>query len=125
MDSVSVFIRTIIIISFVWCIAETILPDNSMQKHLSFIYGLVVISLTVSVFGKISFNDFFVSSDVEVSAYNKDYIRELYEENLEKILMEKFKSSSVDVELNDEYKIKDIKCDDKKTYDDIMRYLNE
>ena len=126
MDSVSLFVKTIIAITFMWCIAECVLPDNSMQKYLSFIYGLVIISLTVSVFSKINFNDFFVSVNTEnIAEYNSGYLKDLYEDRLENILKDKFSNNSIEVELTEEYKIKSIHCDDQKTYDDIMRYLNE
>lgn len=126
MDSVSLFVKTIIAITFMWCIAETILPDNAMQKYSSFIYGLVIISLTVSVFTKIDFNDFFTqTATVNLSEYNSSYLKGLYEDRLELTLKEKFGDESIKVELTDEYKIKNIYCDNQKTHDDIMRYLNE
>ncbi len=126
MDSVSLFVKTIIAITFMWSIAECVLPGNSMHKYSSFIYGLIIISLTVSVFVKIDFDDVFVSvQSNSITEYNSSYLKNLYEERLENILSQKFGKSVVDVELTEDYKIKKISCDNKKTYDDIMRYLNE
>ena len=56
---------------------------------------------------------------------NNNYLKTIYEEKLESAFSEKFNDTSVRVELTDEYKIKNVYCDDKKTYDAIMRYLNE
>ena len=126
MDSVSVFVKTIIVISFMWCVAEMIMPNDSIRKYSSFIYGLIIISLTVSAFSKVKFDDFFVAFNTDSSTqYNASYIREVYEKKLEDILCEKFDNKSIEVELTDEYKVKRIICDDQKTYDDVMRYLNE
>ncbi|MEE1043404.1 MAG: stage III sporulation protein AF [Clostridia bacterium] len=126
MDNISVFVKTIIVISFMWCIAEMIMPDNSTQKYSSFIYGLIVISLTVSAFTKLNFNDFYTQINVDKNTeYNTAYIKTVYKNKLEDILSEKFDDHSISVELDDEYKIKSIDCDNQKTYDDIMRYLNE
>lgn len=126
MDSVSLFAKTIIVITFMWCVAECVMPDNSMQKYSSFLYGLIIISLTVSVFSKIRFDDFFVFYNTQnISEYNSSYIKNLYEDRLEAILKDKFGNNSIKVELTEEYKINSIHCDNQKTYDDIMRYINE
>lgn len=126
MDNVSLFVKTIIAITFMWSVAEVALPDNSMQKYSSLIYGLVIISLTVSLFTKIEFEDFFKQADIEdVSQYNNEYLKNLYEDKLEDTLRDKFGDSSLEAELTDDYKIKNIKCKKQQTYDDIMRYLNE
>ncbi len=126
MDNVSVFVKTIISITFMWCIAESVIPDNSMQKYSSFIYGLVIISLTVSVFAKLDYNSFFIhSNNVETAQYADDYLKTIYEDKINNALSEKFGDNSIRVELTDEYKIKNIHCKNKKTYDDVMRYLNE
>lgn len=126
MDSVSLFVKTIVVITFMWCIAEAVLPENSMRKYSSFIYGLVIISMAVSVFTKIDFNDFTAYDNTEkLSEYNSSYLKNLYEERISNALTEKFGDNSIRVELTDDYKINNIYCDDQKTYDDIMRYLNE
>lgn len=126
MDSVSLFVKTIVTVTFMWCMAEAVLPENSMQKYSSFVYGLVIISLAISVFTNLKYEKIFVPDNTaNISEYNSDYIKKLYEKNLEKILTEKFGDNSLKVELTDDYKIKKISCDSKKTYDDVMRYLNE
>lgn len=126
MDSVSLFVKSVITITFLWCIAEVILPESKMQKYSSFIYGLIVISLTTSVFVNFDFENLLDNTtSIDTGTYNNQYLKTLYEERLENILIEKFGDDSIDVELTDEYMISNIYCDDKKTYDDIMRYINE
>lgn len=126
MGSVSLFVKTVVALTFIWCIAEAVLPENSMQKYSSFIYGLVVISLAVSVFTTMDYDNMFVYGDSKnISEYNSNYLKDLYEDKLESVLTEKFGDDSVRVELTDEYKIEKIYCENQKTYDDIMRYLNE
>lgn len=126
MGSVSLFVKTVVALTFIWCIAEAVLPENSMQKYSSFIYGLVVISLAVSVFTTMDYDNMFVyGGSTNISEYNSNYLKDLYEDKLESVLTEKFGDDSVRVELTDEYKIEKIYCENQKTYDDIMRYLNE
>lgn len=126
MDNVSLFVKTIIAITFMWSVAEVVLPDNSMQKYSSFIYGLVIISLTISIFTQMEFDDLFNQSNIsDVGQYNNEYLKKLYEDKLEDALVDKFGDSSLDVELTDEFKIKNVKCKKQQTYDDIMRYINE
>lgn len=126
MDNVSLFVKTIIAITFLWSIAECVLLDNFMQKYSSFMYGIVIVSLTVSLFTRIHFNDFFIASkDINSTEFDNNYIDELYERKLEEILTEKFGDETIDVELTDDYKIEHISCENKKTYDDIMRYMYE
>jgi len=126
MDNVSLFVKSIIAITFLWSIAECVLLDNFMQKYSSFMYGIIVVSLTVALFSKMHFNDFFIAcKNTNSTEFDSDYINELYEKRLEDILTDKFGDETIDVELTDDYKIKDISCENKKTYDDIMRYLYE
>ena len=125
MNSVSMFVKTLVALTFVWCIAESILPEKSIKKYSSYIYGLVIISMALSVFTSVDYDDFKIVDYSVESEKTNDYLKTMYEENLENALSEKFDDTSVRVELTDEYKIKNIYCDNKETYDAIMRYLNE
>ena len=125
MNSVSVFVKTLVALTFVWCIAESILPDKSIKKFSSYIYGLVVISMALSVFTSVDYDNFIVMDFGTKTYQTNDYLKNMYEEKLQNALSEKFGDSSVRVELTNEYKIKNIYCDNKETYDAIMRYLNE
>jgi len=125
MNSVSVFVKTLVALTFVWCIAESILPDKSIKKFSSYIYGLVVISMALSVFTSVDYDDFIIADFGTKTYQTNDYLKNMYEEKLQNALSEKFGDSSVRVELTNEYKIKNIYCDNKETYDAIMRYLNE
>ena len=125
MNSVSMFVKTLVALTFVWCIAESILPEKSIKKYSSYIYGLVIISMALSVFTSIDYDDFKIVDYSMESEKTNDYLKTMYEEKLESALSEKFDDTSVRVELTDEYKIKNIYCDNKETYDAIMRYLNE
>lgn len=125
MNSVSMFVKTLVALTFVWCIAESILPEKSIKKYSSYIYGLVIISMALSVFTSVDYDDFKIVDYSVESEKTNDYLKTMYEEKLESALSEKFDDTSVRVELTDEYKIKNIYCDNKETYDAIMRYLNE
>ncbi len=125
MNSVSVFVKTLVALTFVWCIAESILPEKSIKKFSSYIYGLVVISMALSVFTSVDYNNFIVMDFGTKTYQTNDYLKNMYEEKLQNALSEKFGDPSVRVELTNEYKIKNIYCDNKETYDAIMRYLNE
>lgn len=126
MNSVSLFIKSLVTITFMWCLAELILPDHSVKKYSSFVYGLVIISLTISVFMGIDYNSFLsFENDLSINENNSDYIKQLYEKKIEKALSEKFSDKSIKVQLNDQYKIEKIKCENQETYDEIVRYLNE
>ena len=126
MDNINLFVKTIIAITFMWCIAEALLPDNSMQKYSSFIYGLIIISLTISIFTKMDFDSFLIKPiNKNLIEYNNSYLKNLYEDKLKTVLVEKFGDNSIQVELTDEYKIKEIICENQETYENIMRYLNE
>ena len=109
-----------------WCIADSVLPENSIRKYSAFVYGLVIISLTVSLFAKFDFNDIGLSKDLtDTGEYNNTYLKNLYEDRLENVLSEKFGDGEIKVELTDDYHISKISCSNQKTYDDIMGYLNE
>ena len=125
MNSVSIFVKSLVTLTFMWCIAENILPEKSIKKYSSYIYGLIIISMTISVFTSVDFDDFRIVDFNMQSVKTNDYLKTMYEEKLGRALSEKFDDTSVRVELTDEYKIKNIYCDNKKTYDAIMRYLNE
>lgn len=125
MNSVSVFVKTLVALTFMWCIAESVLPEKSIKKFSSYIYGLVIISMALSVFTSVDYDNFSIA-DFDTETYqSNDYLKNVYEEKLQNALVEKFGDSSVRVELTNEYKIKNIYCDNKETYDAIMRYLNE
>lgn len=127
MSNINAFIKIIISITFLWSIGECLLPDSSIQKYTGFIYGLIIISLVVSVFTGVKDADFsFAYNDIKnTSDYNSNYVKSVYEDNLEKILRDKFNDKSIKVELTDDYKINRITCADSETYEAIMRYINE
>ena len=126
MNSVGIFVKTLVALTLLWCIAENVLPEKSIKKYSSYIYGLIVISMAVSLFTSLDYDNFFVGDyTIEPTGYNNNYLRNLYEEKLEKVLREKFDDESISVELTDECKIENIYCDSKETYDNVMGYLYE
>ncbi len=126
MNSVGIFVKTLVALTLLWCIAENILPEKSIKKYSSYIYGLIVISMAVSVFTSIDYNSFYTNDyNMESVGYNNNYIKNLYEEKLETILREKFDDESIRIELTDECKIKNVYCDSKETYDNVVGYLYE
>lgn len=125
MNSVSLFVKTLVVITFMWCIAEVMLPENSIRKYSSFVYGLVIISLFVSAFTNMEYDKIFAFENTQNrEEYNNLILKEVYEEKLGNVLIKKFGDESICVELTEDYKIKKISCKSKETYDDIMRYLN-
>ena len=125
MNSVGIFVKTLVALSFVWCIGESVLPDKSFKNLSSFIYGIIVVSMALSLFTAVDYDAFDVIDFNVDKSSNNNYLVSLYEEKLEDALSEKFGDDSVRVELTDDFKVKNIYCDNKETYDAIMRYLNE
>ncbi len=126
MNSVNIFVKSLVVITFIWCIAECIMPQKNIIKYSSFTYGLIVISMVVSLFTTIDFENF------NIKAYNDDtiiysnvYLKELYEKKTEDMLIEKFGDNSIKIELTDDFKIKSIYCENKEKYNEIVRFLNE
>lgn len=127
MNNISVFVKLIIALTFVWAIGENMLADNRIKKYIGYIYGLLLITCAVSLFIDMKNCDYeFVYSDLgDISEYNSEYLKSLYEDNLEKILRNKFGDDSISVKLSSDYKVESVKCENSKTYEEIMRYFNE
>ena len=127
MNNISIFVKMVIAFTFVWAIGENMLPDNNIKKYTGFVYGLLLITCAVSlVVDMKNFDYSFVYSDLgDVSEYNTEYLKSLYEDNLEGILRDKFKDDSINVELSEDYNIESISCENSQTYEEIKRYFNE
>lgn len=127
MNNINMFVKLIIALTFVWAIGENMLPDNNIKKYTGYIYGLLLVTCIVSLVVDIKDFDYsFVYSDLEdVSEYNSEYLKSLYEDNLEGILKDKFKDDSINVELSEDYNIESISCENSETYEEIKRYFNE
>ena len=127
MNNINMFVKLIIALTFVWAIGENMLPDNNIKKYTGYIYGLLLVTCIVSLVVDIKDFDYsFVYSDLEdVSEYNSEYLKSLYEDNLEGILRDKFKDDSINVELSEDYNIEGISCENSETYEEIKRYFNE
>lgn len=127
MNNINMFVKLIIALTFVWAIGENMLPDNNIKKYTGYIYGLLLVTCIVSLVVDIKDFDYsFVYSDLEdVSEYNSEYLKSLYEDNLEGILRVKFKDDSINVELSEDYNIESISCENSETYEEIKRYFNE
>ena len=127
MNNINMFVKLIIALTFVWAIGENMLPDNNIQKYTGYIYGLLLVTCIVSLVVDIKDFDYsFVYSDLEdVSEYNSEYLKSLYEDNLEGILRDKFKDDSINVVLSEDYNIESISCENSETYEEIKRYFNE
>lgn len=127
MNNINMFVKLIIALTFVWAIGENMLPDNNIKKYTGYIYGLLLVTCIVSLVVDIKDFDYsFVYSDLEdVSEYNSEYLKSLYENNLEGILRDKFKDDSINVVLSEDYNIESISCENSETYEEIKRYFNE
>lgn len=127
MENVNALIKTVIVISFMWSIAESTLPQSDLNKYTEFVYGLIIMSVIVSAIVNVDSRDFFPDFEGAYNSYEytDGYLKGLYEEKLEQILIEKFDDEDIDVELDDEYKISNIFCENIETYEKIMGYLNE
>ena len=126
MNTISLFSKTLIILTFIWCITESIMPENYIRKNISFVYGIIIISY---FFKCLSGIDLTVldnwDSKTKYQTTTQEYIKEVYERCVEDALKDKYKNESIVAELTDEYKIKKIYCDDEKITEEIMRDLIE
>lgn len=126
MGNVSLFVKSVIVISFLWCIAESILPDCSLKKNFNFVYGIILISTVFNLFSNFDTENLFeYEKYIGDTGQSVNYIKEMYEERLESILRDKYKNNSIEAELTDDFKIDSIYCDDSDIYNSIMRDLNE
>lgn len=127
MGNVSLFVKSIIVISFLWCLGENVLPDSNLKKNFNFVYGIIIISIVFNYFLKFDRDNLFVYEKYidDNNKQNKQYLTELYEERLEAVLRDKYKNNSVSAKLTDDFKVESIYCDDNEIYDKIMRDLNE
>lgn len=127
MNNISIFVKMVIALTFVWAIGENMLPDNNIKKYTGFVYGLLLITCAVSlVVDMKNFDYSFAYSDLgNVSKYNNEYLKSLYEDNLEGVLRDKFKDDTINVELSEDYNIESISCENSETYEEIKRYFNE
>lgn len=127
MENINALIKTIIVVSFMWCLAENIMPQSQLNKYTEFIYGLIIMTVTISAIINVNPKDFLPDFEGTYNAdlYTQSYLREVYEQKLEQILIEKFNDENINVELDDDYRIADITCQNQTTYEKIMGYLNE
>lgn len=127
MEGINTLVKTIIVISFMWCMAENIMPQSQLNKYTEFIYGLIIMTVTVSAIINVNPNDFLpdIKRTYNGDIYERGYLKEVYEQKLEQILTDKFSDEHINVELNDEYRITDITCRDQATCEKIMRYIYE
>ena len=127
MESINALVKTIIAISFMWCLAENIMPQSQLNKYTEYIYGLIITTVIISAIIKVNPDDFLpdFENTYNTDLYTQDYLREVYELKLEQILIEKVNDKNISVELDDDYKITDITCKNQATYEKIMGYINE
>ena len=126
MGSVSLFVKSIIIISFLWCLGESILPHLSLKKNFNFIYGIIIISMVFNLFLNFDTENLFeFEGSITDTHQSKEYLKEIYEQRLEQVLKDKYKNNSIEAKLTDDYKVQSIYCDDSEVYNKIMRDLNE
>ena len=127
MENINALVKTIIVVTFIWSLSERLLSRSNIVKYTEFVYGLVIMTITVSSIINIKPYEFIpdISGAQKTTHYTQDYLKQVYEENLEKILSEKLNDKNIYVNLDDDYKITDITCKNKSTYDKIMGYLYE
>ena len=127
MNSIGIFAKSIIAITFMWAFLQSIMPGQKFKKCCDFIYGLIIISMVVSMVSKVPEFDpsYFADSKYEISNYSNSYVLNLYEQKLQEAMQKKFNDKSIKVELDENYKVKKITCDDINTQKEIEEYLNE
>lgn len=127
MENINALVKMVIVISFMWSIVENLMPQSQLNKYTEYIYGLIIMSVIISAILNINPNNFLPDYTLatDTGLYTQDYLRGVYEENFEHILCEKFNDKSIEVELDDNYRITDITCQSQATYEKIMGYLNE
>jgi len=124
MNNLINILKIIVALTFLYCIVEQILPNKSYKKYISFIYGIISILTIINGFSNVSFDYKNYSYDT-YKCESEKYLKEVYELKLTKLLSDKFNDNTISVILDDNYKIKNIECKNKETYESIMRYLNE
>lgn len=127
MNSMGLFAKSVIATTFLWAFLQSIMPGEKYKKCSDFVYGLVIISMVVSL--ALNIEQFevsdFLSDTGAVSNYSNSYILDLYEQKLSEALQKKFDDKSIKAELDENYKIVSITCDNKTTQKEIEEYLNE
>lgn len=127
MNSMGLFAKSVIATTFLWTFLQSIMPGEKYKKCSDFVYGLVIISMVVSL--ALNIEQFevsdFLSDTGAVSNYSNSYILDLYEQKLSEALQKKFDDKSIKAELDENYKIVSITCDNKTTQKEIEEYLNE
>lgn len=127
MNSIGFFAKSVIATTFLWAFLQSIMPGQKFKKCCDFVYGLIIISMVVSLIAKVPEFDTsnYINDDVLSSNYNNNYVINLYENKLCEILRKKFKDESIKVELDENYALKSIICDNKDTQKKIEEFLNE
>lgn len=127
MENINALVKTVIVISFMWSLAEYIIPQSKLNKYTEFVYGLLIMSVIMTAIFNAKPSEFLPDFEdtYTTEAYTQGYLTDLYEKELENILVDKFSDESIDIELGDDYKITNITCKNQETYQKIMGYLNE
>lgn len=120
MNEISVYIKTVVVILLLKPALNALMPGKQMTKYISFVTGLIIITLLVLPFSK---NDFSEIADISAGYGSIEYKntgKEMLKDTVEKQLKEKFNAEYVEVQLDGDYNILSIKSDKQKIIEEYL-----
>ena len=82
MENINALVKTIIVVTFIWSLSERLLSRSNIVKYTEFVYGLVIMTITVSSIINIKPYEFIpdISGAQKTTHYTQDYLKQVYEE---------------------------------------------
>ena len=123
MNEISVYIKTVVVILLLKPALNALMPGKQMTKYISFVTGLIIITLLVLPFSKTDFSEIADISAGYGSIEYKNTGKEMLKDTVEKQLKEKFNAEYVEVQLDGDYNILSIKSDKQKIINRTGLYI--
>lgn len=120
MNEISVYIKTVVVILLLKPALNALMPGKQMTKYISFVTGLIIITLLVLPFSKTDFSEISDISAGYGSGEYKNMGKEMLKDTVEKQLKEKFNAEYVEVQLDGDYNILSIKSDKQKIIEEYL-----
>lgn len=120
MNEISVYIKTVVVILLLKPALNALMPGKQMTKYISFVTGLIIITLLVLPFSKTDFSEIADISAGYGSIEYKNTGKEMLKDTVEKQLKEKFNAEYVEVQLDGDYNILSIKSDKQKIIEEYL-----
>lgn len=120
MNEISVYIKTVVVILLLKPALNALMPGKQMTKYISFVTGLIIITLLVLPFSRTDFSEISdISAGYDCIEY-KNTGKEMLKDIVEKQLKEKFDAEYVEVQLDGDYNILSIKSDKQKIIEEYL-----